>query len=85
MAKKVSDVKKAEDVLQTKLAHNKLSPRICETLVTISDSIFSQKYQSALQMLQPLLSNSWADHKDWLKPLKSSLQLSQKVLQNLNL
>ena len=85
MAKKVSDVKKAEDVLQTKLAHNKLSPRICETLVTISDSIFSQKYQSALQILQPLLSNSWADHKDWLKPLKSSLQLSQKVLQNLNL
>jgi hypothetical protein len=80
LAKKKYDVGRARDAILEKSTKQTLSPEICDRLIEISSFISHQNYRDALQIVQVLTSRNWSEHKDWLKPLKSSLNLCIRVL-----
>ena len=81
LAKKVVEVKKAKSILIRRLSEGSCSSSVCQNLQEISALINANDYKSALHTLQPLISSSWSEHKEWLKPLKTALLLGQRAFQ----
>eukprot|EP00943_MAST-04B_sp_MAST-4B-sp1_P004416 g4416.t1 len=80
LAKKIHDADRARDAIMHKNKNQRIHPEICVRLNEMSVLLGEKKYREALQSVQLLTLQYWSEHKDWLKPLKSSLDLAIRGL-----
>jgi hypothetical protein len=75
------DAGKGWKILQTKLKDNgAMSDEVEAKLYVMAEACAGGDFKTALKLNQELSASDWSSHKNWLKGLKSVLQLSQSHL-----
>lgn len=75
------DAGKGWKILQTKLKENgAMSDEVEAKLCVMAEACAGGDFKTALKLNQELSASDWSSHKNWLKGLKSVLQLSQSHL-----
>jgi protein transport protein SEC31 len=79
-ARQLDEAKKGLDVLVKKLARGEIDDVINNKLLTMCSQIGDYDFRAATATQTAIVNSDWRSHKDWLKGLKTLLQLAVKRL-----
>eukprot|EP00981_Chlorochromonas_danica_P003692 scaffold681_cov173-Ochromonas_danica.AAC.55 len=76
--KQVAAIRTSYTALCDKLKANQLDESILQKLALFMDNVVNKNYPAATSIQADLVTTSWNDHKDWIKGLKTLLELAKK-------
>jgi protein transport protein SEC31 len=74
----MAEIHKSKEVMFTKLNIGDLSPSVVGKLHEMINCFAQRDFASAQSIHAALTGTDWAQHKDWLKGLKSLIHISLK-------
>ncbi|KAF0687464.1 Aste57867_20801 [Aphanomyces stellatus] len=77
-AKQLPDIQKGKDLMFTKLNVGELSPSVVKNLHDMVQAFDRQDFRAAGQIHTALTTSDWALHKDWLRGVKTLINLGVK-------
>ncbi|OQR85466.1 hypothetical protein ACHHYP_11810 [Achlya hypogyna] len=77
-AKQLGDIKKAADVLFSKLGSGELSDVVLDLVHDMAGGLAARDIKHAQQVHVVLTKDHWTQHKDWLRGLKALIQICVK-------
>ena len=77
-ARKLMDFQKVVHTLTQVLAKGQADGNVCQLLGQIGQMIAGRDFNGALGLHRKLTQSSWDAHKEWLKPLKSGLDIAKR-------
>lgn len=79
-ARQLEEAKKALDALIKKMARGQIDDEILSKLLMMCNQIGGYDFRAATATQTAIVNTDWRNHKDWLKGLKTLLQLAVKRL-----
>ena len=76
--RQLADGEKGVAVLLKRVSRGDVAAEIAQQVVTLTEKVTTYDWRAALSIQTGLVNTDWKEHKDWLKGLKSLLQLAQK-------
>jgi protein transport protein SEC31 len=76
--RQLSEGEKAVAVLLKRLGRGEIPPDVSEKVGAMTAHITNHDFRSAQSIQTGLVSHEWRDHKDWLKGIKTLLQMATK-------
>ena len=76
----MSDFDKASNYLVQVLARGQADANLLGALNQMGQALSNYDFPSAQAVVKQLTSSHWEGHKDWLKPLKTCLELCKRNL-----
>ncbi|KAH9094474.1 hypothetical protein LEN26_018312 [Aphanomyces euteiches] len=77
-AKQIPEIQKSKDLMFTKLNVGELSPNVVKNLHELVQAFARKDFRAAGQIHTSLTTTDWAQHKDWLRGLKTLINLGVK-------
>ncbi|RLO10251.1 hypothetical protein DYB28_015984, partial [Aphanomyces astaci] len=77
-AKQLPEIQKSKDLLFTKLNTGELAPNVVKSLHDMVLAFARQDFRSAGQIHTSLTTTDWAQHKEWLRGVKTLINLGVK-------
>jgi hypothetical protein len=74
----LAESQKSKDLMFTKLNIAELSPSVVKSLHDMAQAFGRQDFRAAQTIHTSLVTSDWALHKDWLRGIKSLIQLGLK-------
>jgi protein transport protein SEC31 len=78
--RQVADGEKAVTILVKNLSRGRLEGASLENAKTMVGALVSGEYRTATSLQTSLVHSDWREHKDWLKGMKSLIQLASRKL-----
>ncbi len=76
----MSDFDKATNCLIQMLARGQADAELLGAMNNMGQALSQYNFQGAMAVVKQLTSSHWGDHKEWLKPLKTCLELCKRNL-----
>jgi protein transport protein SEC31 len=76
--KQLAEIQRGRDIMFSKLNVGDLSPAVVGRLHEMVGFFAQRDFASALGFYVALTASDWAQHKDWLRGLKSLIHISMK-------